>query len=184
MNWKLLSTLGIVCGALGWAGGDGGGAGGRAGSGDGASDAELAALVRRSADANKALVRGDIDEYLSLIQHAKDYTLMNPFGGPPDRGFEDTPQRRAGMKKFFKGGSLDQELVETYESDSGDLVVLVTVERVRAAVGDLAEQDWSLRVTQVFRRTGAGWELVHRHADPLSNRRTVEQTAAIARGPS
>jgi ketosteroid isomerase-like protein len=181
MNWKLLSTLGIVCGALGWPGG-GGGAGGGATTSDGASDPEIAALVRRSADANKALVRGDIDEYLSLIAHAKDYTLMNPFGGAPDRGFNDTPQRREGMKKFFRGGTLEQELVETYRS--GDLVVLVTIERVRAAVGELPEQDWSLRVTQVFRRAGAGWELVHRHADPLSNRRSVEQTAAIARGPS
>jgi ketosteroid isomerase-like protein len=106
---------------------------------------------------------------------------MNPFGGAPDRGFEDSPQRRAGMKKFFHGGTLEQEVVETYKS--GDLVVLVTIERVRAAVGDLPEQDWSLRVTQVFRRDGSGWELVHRHADPLSNRRTVEQTA-VARGPS
>ena len=86
MNWSLLSTLGIVCGAIGWAGGGGGASGG------GASDPELAALVRRSADANQALVRGDIDRYLSLIQHAKDYTLMNPFGGTPERGFNDTPE--------------------------------------------------------------------------------------------
>jgi ketosteroid isomerase-like protein len=182
MNWRLLSTLGFVFGALGLSGGNGGGAGGRGASSDGPSDAEIAALVRRSADANKALVRGDIDAYLSLVPHAKDYTLMNPFGGKPDRGFNDTPERRAGMKKFFKGGTLEQELVETYRS--GDLAVLVTMERVRAAVGELPEQDWSLRVTQVFRRTDSGWELVHRHADPLSNRRTVEQTAEIARGPS
>ena len=176
MSWILLSTLGIVCGAIGWAGGGGGAPEGSA------SDPELAALVQRSADANQALVRGDIDRYLSLVQHAKDYTLMNPFGGTPERGFNDTPQRREGMKKFFRGGTLEQELVETYRS--GDLAVLVTVERVRAAVGELPEQNWSLRVTQVFRRTGSGWELVHRHADPLSNRRTVEQTAEIARGPS
>ena len=185
MSWKLLSTLGVVFGTLGWASGNGGsGNGGRGAPGGGVSDPEVAALVRRSADANQALVRGDIDAYLSLIRHAKDYTLMNPFGGAPSRGFEDTPQRRAGMKKFFRGGTLEQEVVETYGSASGDLIVLVTIERVRAAVGDLPEQDWSLRVTQVFRRAGSGWELVHRHADPLTNSRTVEQAAAIARGPS
>ena len=43
-------------------------------------------------------------------------------------------------------------------------------------------QDWSLRVTQVYRRQGTEWQLVHRHADPLVRRMSVEQTAALARG--
>ena len=77
---------------------------------------------------------------------------MNPFGGAPTRGFVDSPERRAAMAKFFEHGTLDQEIVATHAS--GDLVVLVAVERVRAAVGGLPEQDWSLRVTQVFLRTG------------------------------
>jgi ketosteroid isomerase-like protein len=144
-----------------------------------ASD-DVAALVRRSADANKALVRGDIDGYLALIEHSKDYTLMNPFGGAPTRGFVDSPERRAAMAKFFENGTLDQEVVATYAS--GDLVVLVAIERVRAEVGGLPAQDWSLRVTQVFRWDGASWQLVHRHADPLVSGITLEQAAALARG--
>jgi ketosteroid isomerase-like protein len=141
---------------------------------------EVAALVRVTEEANKALVRGDIDRYLALTRHAKDYVLMNPFGGTPTRGFEDTPERRAGMKKFFKSGTLDQEVVATWES--GDLAVLVTIERMHGEVGGLPEQDWSLRVTQVFRRDGSGWQLIHRHADPLANKITVPQAAALERG--
>src|SRR5262245_62042734 len=146
----------------------------------GTPDQDVAALVRRSADANKALVRGDIDGYLALIEHSKDYTLMNPFGGAPTRGFVDSPERRAAMAKFFEHGTLDQEVVAAHAS--GDLVVLVTIERVRAKVGGVPEQDWSLRVTQVFRRGGSGWQLVHRHADPLVTGITMEQAAALARG--
>ena len=139
---------------------------------------DIASLVRRTAEANTALLRGDIDGYLALIEHAKDYTLMAPFGGAPTRGF-DTSSRGA-MARFFKSGTFDQEVVATYAT--GDLVVLVTIERVRAEVGGLPEQDWSLRVTQVFRREGAEWRLVHRHADPLVNGISLAQAAALARG--
>ena len=65
---------------------------------------------------------------------------------------------------------------------SADLVVLVIIERQQIAVADLPEQDWSLRVTLVYRRAGDGWQLAHRHADPLAKGITVEQAAAIARG--
>ena len=152
-------------------------AGGASGGGPGQ---DVAALVRDTEEANKALVRGDIDKYVALTRHGQDYLLMNPFGGAPTRGFEDTPERREGMKKFFKNGTLEQEVVATWES--GDLAVLVTIERVRGEIGGLPEQDWTLRVTQVFRRDGKQWQLVHRHADPLGNRITVPQAAALARG--
>src|SRR5262245_34140179 len=115
------------------------------------SSEDVASLTRRTAEANTALVRGDIDGYLALIEHAEDYTLMAPFGGAPTRGFDMSG--RAAMARFFKAGTFDQELVASYAT--GDLVVLVTIERVRAEVGGLPEQDWPLRVTQVFRHEGA-----------------------------
>jgi ketosteroid isomerase-like protein len=49
-------------------------------------------------------------------------------------------------------------------------------------VGGLPEQDWSLRVTLVFRRDDGAWRLLHRHADPLVHGISLEQTAALARG--
>ena len=171
MNLRLLSTLGVILGAIGWVGG---------GDRTGGRDKEVANLTARSAEANAALVRGDIDTYLALIEHANDYTLMAPFGGSPTLGFDASPEHRAAMARFFKSGTLHQEVVATY--NSGDLIVLVTIERVRATVGELPEQDWSLRVTQVFRHEGSKWKLVHRHADPLVSGTTVNQAAFLARG--
>ena len=84
------------------------------------------------------------------------------------------------MARFFKSGTFHQEVVATYGST--DMIVLVTIERVRGEVGGLQEQDWSLRVTQVYRREEAEWRLVHRHADPLANAIGLEQAAALARG--
>lgn len=173
MNPRLLATFGTLLAAFSFEDAGGGASGGDTGQ-------DVAALVRVTEEANKALVRGDIDKYVALTRHSKDYLLMNPFGGNPTRGFEDTPERRAGMKKFFKSGTLDQHVVATWES--GDLAVLVTIERMHGEVGGLPEQDWSLRVTQIFGRDGSEWQLVHRHADPLANGITVQQAAALARG--
>jgi ketosteroid isomerase-like protein len=144
------------------------------------TEKELADLIQRTADANSALICGDMSTYLRLITHADDYTLMAPFGGAPSRGFDVSSEHLAELERFFKAGKSRLELVQTYAS--GDIVVLVMIERQRCEVGDLPEQDWSLRVTQVYRRAGTGWRLVHRHADPLVNRITLGQAATIARG--
>jgi ketosteroid isomerase-like protein len=56
------------------------------------------------------------------------------------------------------------------------------IERQHGQVGGLPSQDWSLRVTLVFRREGSDWQLVHRHADPLVHGISLEQLAALARG--
>jgi ketosteroid isomerase-like protein len=63
----------------------------------------------------------------------------------------------------------------------GDTVVLVMIERQHGEVGGLPDQDWPLRVTQVYRRDGSDWQLVHRHADPLVRPVDVEEAAALAR---
>jgi ketosteroid isomerase-like protein len=56
------------------------------------------------------------------------------------------------------------------------------VEHQHAAVGGLPDQDWSLRVSLVFRRDDGDWKLVHRHADPLVARRDLAEIAELARG--
>jgi ketosteroid isomerase-like protein len=144
------------------------------------TDEELAELIGRTAQAASALIRGDIRTYLTLIPHAEDYTLMDPFGGEPTRGFDASSESLEALERFFQGGEAELELVESYTS--GDLVVLVVIERQHGKVGGLPEQDLSLRVTWVFRREGSEWRQVHRHADPLVHGISLEQLAALARG--
>ena len=43
----------------------------------------VADLIQRSADANAALMRGDIDRYRALVPITSDFTLMSPFGERP-----------------------------------------------------------------------------------------------------
>lgn len=141
---------------------------------------EAAALIERSADANAALMRGDVDRYRALVPVSGDFTLMSPFGGAPSHGATLTDERWEAMRRFFRNGTLRQELVQAYATT--DMIVLATIERAHVEVGGLPAQDWALRVTQVYRRAGTGWQLVHRHADPLVQGVSVEQAAALARG--
>ncbi len=69
-------------------------------------------------------------------------------------------------------------MVQIYTA--GD-VVLVAIERQHGTVGGLPDQDWSLRVTLVFRRDRSDWRLGRRHADPLVHAISIEQLAPLAR---
>lgn len=145
-----------------------------------AQPASVYELIRRTRDANSALLCGDIETYLQLVEHAPDFTLMQPFGGPVVRGFDPSSAHRAELSAFFDAGPCHVELVQARAS--GDLVVLVLIERQYGRVGDQPDQQWDLRVTLVYGRESGRWQLVHRHADPLVDRIGIGAAAALARG--
>ena len=140
----------------------------------------VAELIRRSAEANAALMRGDIDGYRALIPHTDDYTLMAPFGGTPTRGSDMTDERWKASGRFFRNGTFEQEVVQSYAS--AEMVVIAVIERCHVEAGGLPAQEWPLRVNLVYRREGSEWRLAHRHADPLVKGVSLEQAAALARG--
>jgi ketosteroid isomerase-like protein len=142
---------------------------------------EAAQLMRRASDANDAFVAGDMRRWYDLMSPISgDFTLMAPFGGEPSRGFDGSAARLDAMAQRFTSGEATFDLVQSYATP--DMVVLAYIERQRAVVGGLPEQDWSLRVTAVWARRRGEWQLVHRHADPLTHAMSMAQTAAVARG--
>ncbi|MFC5004894.1 YybH family protein [Dactylosporangium cerinum] len=142
---------------------------------------ELMALVRRTSDAAKAFIRGDVRGYVDLLPHADDYTLMPPYG-EVRHGFDHSDASLAATAQWFQGGEAELDVVRV--DRSGDLAVIAAVERQRGVVGGLPEQDWSLRVTLVFRFEDGGWKLVHRHADPLVRPIDHARLSVLARGSS
>jgi ketosteroid isomerase-like protein len=145
-------------------------------------DVQVSELLARMSDAAAAYIRGDIRRYLALFDHPADYSLMPPYGGETRVGFEPTEEDLDATSRFIASGEADLEVQHTYVS--GDLVVLVAVERQHGEVGGLPGQDWSLRVTIVFRRAGDRWQIVHRHADPLVREIPFTDFAELARGPA
>ena len=146
------------------------------------AEQELTDLVRKTEARASAFMRGDMGKWSSLTRISDDFTLMQPFGGEASRGFDMSPERLARLARYFANGEAKLELVQSYVSN--DLVVLAAIERQHGEVGGLPDQDWSLRVTLVYRKQGTEWWLVHRHADPLVRHVGLETAAALARGAS
>jgi ketosteroid isomerase-like protein len=145
------------------------------------TDDDLAQLIRDTKEAAVTYIRGEIRRSLDLLPHASDYSLMPPYGGETMHGYNPTPEQIETTTRFFEGpGEAEFDIEAIYTS--GALAVLVGIERQHGVVGGFPEQDWSLRVTLVFRHAGEGWEMVHRHADPLVHGITFEQVAGLARG--
>jgi ketosteroid isomerase-like protein len=141
--------------------------------------AVIAQLAARAENANAAFINGDMRRWYEIVGPiAEDFTLMQPLGGV-SRGFDPSAAHLDQLARTFARGEARFELEQGYASR--DMAVLVFIERQRAVVAGLPEQDWSLRVTQVWRRRGQAWELVHRHADPLVNKIGMDRTADLAR---
>jgi ketosteroid isomerase-like protein len=134
-------------------------------------------MAQRSAE---AYLSGDLETYARVLPHAEHFTLMAPFGGPTQHGFVADDKAREATRTTFRGGQVAVEVEASYMAD--DLAVLAVVERQRGIVADFAEQDWSLRVTLVFRRDGGLWRLVHRHADALVDPIGWQTLSQLARG--
>jgi hypothetical protein len=69
-----------------------------------------------------------------------------------------------------EGEGLTLETISFVETP--DLAYEVDIQRGRMKLGDGDEMvPTALRVTSIFRREDDGWKVVHRHADPLTERR-------------
>lgn len=144
-------------------------------------EADVRELVERAREATQALIHGDVRRYFALVNEAEDYTLMPPNGGPTRPRAELTSEALAGAEAFFPGGG-DGDLDVEHVYASGDLVVLVGVERQHGPIGGLPDQEWPLRVTLVFRRDDSDWRLVHRHADALVHPVGMQLLSRLATG--
>src|SRR5690242_9093584 len=72
------------------------------------------ALIRRSGEANAALMRGDVDRFRALVPHADDYLLMSPFGGIPTCGAALTEEKWSAVGRFFRNGTFEQTVLQSH----------------------------------------------------------------------
>ena len=140
---------------------------------------ELDDLVANVQAATDAYFGGQMRTYFRLIEHSEAWTLFPPYGGEARHGADISDAYLDGLEKTFQGGEGTLDVVQAVMS--GDLAVITGIERQHGKVSDLPPQDWSLRVTLVFRREDGTWRQIHRHADPLVKAMSLGEMAALAR---
>jgi hypothetical protein len=133
----------------------------------------LAALLEQAARDHQRWINGDAGGYAL----PDDGTILGAIGGYA-RGGAETAERQAAVAANWLRGSGDVEFLNGGES--ADFAWLTFLERSRVVLrGEEHERRWDLRVTEIFRRDGATWRRIHRHADPLVERRPVPQAADL-----
>ena len=137
------------------------------------SDPVLDELLTRCRRDHRGWINGDASGY-ALPDEG---TIMGAVGGHSSGGPE-TAKRQNMVASQWKSGTGEVEFLNG--GVAGDLAWLAMIERARVVLDDdIGEQRWDLRVTEVFRRTPDGWERVHRHADPLVDRRSAAEAASL-----
>lgn len=108
-----------------------------------------------------------------------DGTILGAVGGYFVGG-DETADRQRHVASQWRCGTGSIEFLNG--GVDGDLAWLAFIERSTVEFSndaDGVEHRWDLRVTEVFRRSDGIWQRVHRHADPLVDRRPVDEVAAL-----
>jgi hypothetical protein len=145
-----------------------------------AAEDAVADLIKGAEEKNAAFMRGDMDRWAKITRIAPRLHVDPAVWRSRQPRIRCQPQAVGRARAVLPQRQAKLQVAQTYTSER--LVVLVMIEEQQAEVGGLPEQDWSLRVTEVYRKDGSEWQLAHRHADPLVRRITLEQAAALARG--
>jgi ketosteroid isomerase-like protein len=124
-------------------------------------------FMRERENAARAYVRGDAGPLGRIVTHNSPATFFGP-GGGVEQGAMQVYSRYEADAARFGGGDSDFEILHMAAADG--LAYWVGIQRASAKL-DNADQpvEMRLRITEVFRRQGAEWKLVHRHADMLED---------------
>ena len=121
--------------------------------------------------AQARFLEGDPAQWKQRASQGDDATIMGAFGGY-EKGWKDVGPRYDWAAAQYKGRKAGVKTEYLSVAVSGDLAFTVAIERQEEArPGGQAPLRRELRATQVFRREGGSWKLLHRHADPLMEKR-------------
>jgi ketosteroid isomerase-like protein len=125
-------------------------------------------ILARQAEAEEAMVFGDVAPRLELWSHRDPVSLFGAWG-PCKTGWDELSRifrwvaERLGNPGDLRYGDFryDIEVADV----SGDLGYTVGFERFNAYYGNGTVEPITVRVTHAYRREDGEWKIVHRHGD-------------------
>jgi ketosteroid isomerase-like protein len=124
-------------------------------------------FMKEREDAARAYVSGDAAPLRSISTRVSPATFFGPQGGYR-QGADDVFSKYEHDAAIFEpGGDSNFEILQMAASEG--IAYWVGFQRADARMSGSTEViPMNLRVTEVFRREGAEWKLIHRHADTLA----------------
>lgn len=122
-------------------------------------------FMKRRLSAAAAYVVGDPAPLTAICAELDPATFFAPLGGSVQRAENVTPRYVADDAAFDHGSTTYFEVFHL--NASGDLAYWTGLQHGQVKFKGREAVRMSLRVTEIFRRDGGEWKLIHRHADPL-----------------
>lgn len=124
-------------------------------------------FLKQRDQASDAYVSGDAKPLAALSATSGEATFFGPMGGAVV-GAKKVLARYTKDAAHFEAGS--KNAIEILQMDARDgLAFIVARQRTRAKLaGNPEAVPMQLRVTEIFRKSGSTWKLIHRHADMLA----------------
>jgi ketosteroid isomerase-like protein len=128
-------------------------------------------FMKERQDASDAFVNGNVDPLLKISTTTPPASIFGPAGTCIEEPSEVNLANEAGSQLFEPGGENRFEVM--HSAADGDLAYWAGLQRsVVKMRGGEQPVSMDLRITEIFRREGGGWKLIHRHADELQKPRT------------
>ncbi len=138
-------------------------------------ESSFRAFLPQWEEAQTRFINGDPSLWKQSASHRDDAMILGAFGGYGEKGWDAVGARYDWASSQYKPGGATLKVEYLGIVVSGDLAFTVGIERQTGArVGDQNPTQRALRATQIFRREGGTWKLLHRHADPLVEKKAPD----------